>query len=92
MKAKTILVPGAQAPEVVARGEAELGIAQGSEIVPVAGARLVGPLPAELASTTIFAAAIAGTSKSPAGALSFVKFLTGAPVAPLLRAKGFEPG
>jgi molybdate transport system substrate-binding protein len=31
MKAKTILVPGAQAPEVVAKGEAELGIAQASE-------------------------------------------------------------
>jgi molybdate transport system substrate-binding protein len=92
MKAKTILVPGAQAPEIVARGEAELGIAQGSEIVPVAGAQLVGPLPGDLASTTIFAAAIAATSKSPEAALSFVKFLTGAPVAPLLRAKGFEPG
>ena len=34
MQAKTILVPGAQAAEVVARGEAELGVAQGSEIVP----------------------------------------------------------
>ncbi|MFZ2145262.1 MAG: substrate-binding domain-containing protein, partial [Xanthobacteraceae bacterium] len=52
MKGKTVLVPGAQAPEVVARGEAELGIAQGSEIVPVAGAQLLGPLPGDLASTT----------------------------------------
>src|SRR5213078_2844576 len=50
MKAKTILVPGAQAAEVVAKGEAELGVAQGSEIVPVAGAQLVGPLPGEYAS------------------------------------------
>jgi molybdate transport system substrate-binding protein len=92
MKAKTILVPGAQAAEVVARGEAELGIAQGSEIVPVTGAQLVGPLPGELASTTVFAAAIRATSKSPEAALSFVRFLTGAPAAPLLKAKGFEPG
>jgi molybdate transport system substrate-binding protein len=38
MKPKTILVPGAQAAEVVAKGEAELGVAQGSEIVPVPGA------------------------------------------------------
>jgi molybdate transport system substrate-binding protein len=35
MKAKTILVPGAQAADVVAKGEAELGVAQASEIVPV---------------------------------------------------------
>src|SRR5262249_53739836 len=47
MKDKTILVPGPQAAEVVAKGDAELGIAQASEIVPVAGAQLVGPLPGE---------------------------------------------
>ena len=50
MKNKTILVPGAQGAEVVAKGEAELGVAQASEIVPVAGAHLIGPLPGELAS------------------------------------------
>ena len=48
LKAKTILVPGAQAPELVAEGEAELGVAQGSEIVPVAGAEILGPLPGKL--------------------------------------------
>jgi molybdate transport system substrate-binding protein len=92
MKGKTILVPGAQAPEVVARGEAQLGIAQGSEIVPVAGAQWVGPLPGDLASTTVFAAAVGAASKSPEAANSLIKFLTGAPAAPRLRAKGFEPG
>ncbi|MBV9378855.1 MAG: substrate-binding domain-containing protein [Alphaproteobacteria bacterium] len=50
MKNKTILVPGAQAAEVVAKGEAELGVAQASEIAPIAGAQLIGPLPGELAS------------------------------------------
>ena len=45
LKGKTILVPGAQAAEVVAKGDAELGIAQASEIVPVAGAQLIGPAP-----------------------------------------------
>src|SRR5262249_44003344 len=62
MKPKTILVPGAQGPDMVAKGEAELAAAQGSEIVPVAGAQLVGPLPGELASTTLFAAAIGSDS------------------------------
>jgi len=92
MKEKTILVPGAQAAEVVARGEAELGVAQGSEIVPVAGAQLVGPLPGDLASTTVFAAAIGAASKSPEAANSLIKFLNGPEAAPRLKAKGFEPG
>jgi len=92
MKAKTILVPGAQAAEVVAKGEAELGVAQGSEIVPIAGAQLVGPLPGDLASTTLFTAGIAAGSKSPELAKDLIKFLTGPEAAPRLKAKGFEPG
>jgi molybdate transport system substrate-binding protein len=92
MKAKTILVPGAQAPELVAKGEAELGVAQGSEIVPVAGAQLVGPLPGELASTTVFAGGVGAESKSPAAAKALIDFLTGPQAAPTFKAKGFEPG
>jgi molybdate transport system substrate-binding protein len=92
MKAKTILVPGAQAAELVARGEAELGIAQASEIVAVTGAQLVGPLPGELASMTMFAAAIGAGSQSSEAANALVRFLTGSQAAPRLKARGFEPG
>jgi len=92
MQAKTILVPGAQAAEVVAKGEAELGVAQGSEIVPVAGAQLVGPLPGEFASTTVFTAGIGAGSKSPDAARELFKFLTGPDAAARFKAKGFEPG
>src|SRR5215475_5295778 len=77
LKNKTILVPGAQAPEVVAKGEVELGVAQGSEIVPVAGAQLVGPLPGEFASMTVFTAGIGVGSKSPDAAEELIKFVTG---------------
>jgi len=45
MKPKTILVPGAQASDVVAKGEAELGVAQAFEIVPVTGRAIGGPAP-----------------------------------------------
>ena len=92
MKAKTILVPGAQAAEVVAKGEAELGVAQGSEIVPIAGAQLVGPLPGELASTTVFTAGIGAGSSAPDLAKEFLKFLRGPEAAARFKAKGFEPG
>lgn len=92
MKPKTQLVPGAQAAEVVARGEAELGIGQTSEIVPVAGAELVGPFPAELAHSTVFAAGIGVASTAPQEAAALIRYLTAGPAAQVLRAKGFEPG
>jgi molybdate transport system substrate-binding protein len=92
MKSKTTLVPGAQAAEVVAKGEAELGVGQASEIVPVHGAQLVGPLPGEFASTTAFTAAIGAGSKSAEAAKTLIKFLTGPEAAPRLKANGFEPG
>jgi len=92
LKAKTILVPGAQAPELVAKGEAELGVAQGSEIIAVAGAELLGPLPGNLGSVTLFTAGIAAASKAPDAATAFIKFITGPDAAPVLKAKGFEPG
>ena len=92
MKPKTILVPGAQAADVVAKGEAELGVGQASEIVPVAGAQLVGPLPGELGSLTRFTAAVGAGSGSPDAAKSLIQFLTAPQVAPRFQAKGFQPG
>jgi molybdate transport system substrate-binding protein len=92
LKSKTILVPGAQAAEVVAKGVAEIGVAQGSEILPVSGAQLVGPLPGEFASTTVFTAAIGTSTKVPEAAKSLILFLTGPIAVPVFKAKGFQPG
>ena len=92
VKPKTILVPLAETADVVAKGEAEIGVAQASEIVPVAGAQLVGPLPGELASVTLFAAGIGAGSTAPEEAKSLIRFLTGPGAAPVFKAKGFEPG
>jgi molybdate transport system substrate-binding protein len=92
LKSKTILVSGAQSAEMVAKGEAEIGVGQSSEIVPVAGAQVLGPLPGEFASTTVFTAGIGASSKSPDGAKSLIEFLTGPVAKPVLSAKGFLPG
>jgi len=92
MKPKTILVAGALSPELVAKGEAELGIAQASEIVPIAGTQLVGPLPGELGSVTLFTGGVAAESQSADAAKAFIEFLTSADTAPKLKAKGFQPG
>jgi len=91
LKAKTILVPGAQAAEVVAKGEAELGVGQASEILPVRGAQLVGPLPGDLASVTVFTAGVGAGTKSSEAAKALVQFLTGPVAAPVFKANGFEP-
>jgi molybdate transport system substrate-binding protein len=92
MKPKTTLVPGAQSPDMVAKGEVELGIAQASEIVPVAGTQLVGPLPGELGSLTQFSGGIGAGSASPDAAKALIGFLTSAEAAPHFKAKGFVPG
>jgi molybdate transport system substrate-binding protein len=92
LKSRTILVPGAQAADVVARGEAEISVGQASEIVPVAGAQLVGPLPGELASVTKFTAGIGAGSKASEAAKSLILFLTGPAAAPVFKSKGLQPG
>jgi molybdate transport system substrate-binding protein len=90
MRAKTTLVPGAQAAEVVAKGEAELGVAMASEIVPIAGAQLVGPLPGDLGMSLVFSAGMGSTSKDAAEAKALIQFITGPAVATVLRAKGMD--
>jgi molybdate transport system substrate-binding protein len=92
MKAKTTLVPGAQSPELVAKGEVELGIAQASEIVPIAGTQLVGPLPGELASMTLFTGGVGAESASAEAAKSLIEFLSSSEAAPHFKTKGFETG
>jgi molybdate transport system substrate-binding protein len=92
MKPKTILVPGAQASDLVAKGEAELGIAQASEIVPFAGVQLVGPLPGELAVMTLFTGGIGAESASADAGKALVEFLTGPEALASFKAKGFEKG
>jgi molybdate transport system substrate-binding protein len=91
MKVKTVLVPGAQAADVVARGEAEMGVAQASEIVPIAGAQLVGPLPGDLNNVTIFSAGIGPASKDAAAAKAFIQYVTGPVGAGALKSKGMDP-
>ena len=92
MKPKTILVPGAQAADVVEKGEAELGVAQASEIAPVTGAQMVGPLPGEYGRVTVFSAGVGGGIKAPDAAKALIQFLTGPIAAPVFKSKGFEPG
>jgi molybdate transport system substrate-binding protein len=94
IKAKSILnARAATTPnaEIVARGEAELGIQLISEIVSVPGAELLGPLPAELQAMTVISAGIVMTASEPDAARVLIKFLTSPAAATVIKATGMEP-
>jgi molybdate transport system substrate-binding protein len=77
--------------EVAARGETELAVQQISELMPVAGIDIVGPLPGELQKISVFAAGIFGAAKNPDGAGKLIACLAAPALAPLLVRKGLEP-
>ncbi len=77
---------------IVARGEAEIGLQQISEIMSVAGAYLVGPLPDELQTVTVYTAGVPGTAKEVAGARALIAFLTTPDAATVYKIKGLDPG
>ena len=75
VKGKTILWPGGYAAEAVAQGDAEVVVHQISEILPVKGVTLVGPLPRELQKITIYSAGLATKSATPDAAKTFIAYL-----------------
>jgi molybdate transport system substrate-binding protein len=95
IKAKSILnARAATTPsaEIVARGEAELGIQLISEIVSVPGAELLGPLPGELQAFNVIRAGIVTTAREPDAAKVLFRFLTSPAAAGVIKATGMEPG
>jgi molybdate transport system substrate-binding protein len=91
MKSKIVMPePGTPVGEVIASGGAELGVQQISELLPVAGIEIVGPLPTTLQKITIFSAGILAAAKDPNAARALVKFVAERSP-PLLAAKGLEP-
>jgi molybdate transport system substrate-binding protein len=76
VKSKTILWPGGYAAEAVQKGQAELVVHQISEILPVTGVTLVGPLPGDLQKVTVYSAGVGSKSKDADAAKTFITYLT----------------
>lgn len=91
VNAKAVLVHGGAVATHVVDGEAEIGVHQISEILPVKGAVLVGPLPPELQNFTVYTAGVGATSRDAETAKAFVQFLSGPHALPIIKAKGMEP-
>ena len=89
MKPKSKTMAGGFVAEAVAKGEAELAIHQITEILPVKGIKLVGPLPPELQKITIYQAAATTKARDPAAAKAFLDNLKTAEVRALALKKGF---
>jgi molybdate transport system substrate-binding protein len=90
MKAKTILKGPGESPEAVARGEAELVLTLVSEILPVHGIQLLGPLPTELQGYISFAGGRSPTARDAAAADAVLRYLSGPAAEPALKANGME--
>jgi molybdate transport system substrate-binding protein len=91
IKPKTKLKQGGHVADLIASGEAELGIHQISEIVPVKGVSLVGPLPKEIQNTTIYAGGLSATTKDKEAATELIKYFSGPDAAAVLKSKGMDP-
>ena len=91
VKDKLKQVQGEPAGGVVARGDAEIGFQQMSELLPVAGIDIVGPLPRDIQQITAFSAGLHVAAREADAAKALVRFLTAPAAAPVIRRKGMEP-
>jgi molybdate transport system substrate-binding protein len=84
-------VPGGLVATRLVSGEADLAIHQISEILPVAGVTLVGPLPEAIQNYTTYAGAVSGSTSKAQAARDFLATLSGPQAQEVLRSKGMLP-
>jgi molybdate transport system substrate-binding protein len=90
VKGKTVLWPGGAAAEALVAGKAELCVTQISEIMPVKGVTLVGPLPRDIQKVTTYSAAVLTRAPHPEVAKALIAFLARPAWKPKLAAAGLD--
>lgn len=91
MMAKSRRILSERVGTVVARGEAEIGFQQVSELLPIQGIDYLGTIPEAVQQPTIFCAGIAAKSENPEAARALIRFLSSPEAAPVLVRTGLEP-
>ena len=92
MKSRTIIPePGTPVGVLVASGAADIGLQQISELMPVPGIEIVGPLPGDLQKLTVFSAGLCTGAKSPEAAKALAAFLAAPAARPVMEKHGLEP-
>jgi len=90
--ARTLVAPpGVPVASLVAKGEADLGFQQLSELIGQPGIEVVGPLPPKIQAVTVFAAGVSSQSSDPEAARAVVAFLASPGTAETKRRHGMEP-
>jgi molybdate transport system substrate-binding protein len=90
IKPKERLQAGGYVAEKVAKGEAEIAIHQISEILPVKGAMLAGPLPDEIQNYTVYAAGLSATARDATPAKAWIDYLKGPATSAVIEARGMS--
>jgi len=88
---KTVQTMTESVSELVADGQVELGLIVIPNIMSVAGAELVGPLPDEINSYVMFTAAVSPHSQHIQAARDMIKMLKSPEAAGVIKSKGNEP-
>lgn len=92
VKAKAVVPDlGVRVGSLVAKGDAEIGVQQIGELLPIAGIDYIGPLPAALQTVIVYGLARSTNAKEWPAAEALVKFLTAPSMAPLLKKIGLDP-
>jgi molybdate transport system substrate-binding protein len=91
IKAKAVIVSGRPVGAAVVSGEAEVGIQQVAELVPVAGVTLVGALPMEVNRIIGYSVGIPGKAKEMDIAKALAKFIASPEALAAYKLKGMEP-
>ncbi len=91
MKSKSRRIERERVGDVVARGDAELGFQQLSELLPISGIDIVGPLPPGAQRVTVFSAGVAASSRRPSAARALIEYLASPDAADAILESGMEP-
>jgi molybdate transport system substrate-binding protein len=92
MAPKTRVQAGGYVAELVERNEADLVVHQISEILPVKGVTLVGPLPAAIQLITTYSAGLSADARDPALARAFLAHMASPAAGEVIRAAGMTQG
>jgi molybdate transport system substrate-binding protein len=77
--------------DLLARGEADLGFQQISELVHAKGIDYLGPLPNEIQKVTIWSAGLHSATSTPDAAKAFMKSLSAPESASIIKKTGMDP-
>ena len=88
---KSVIVRDKPVAAAVAAGEAEIGVQQVAELLPVPGIDIVGPLPGDMQKIIVYAAGVPAEGSDSEAAKALVKFLTSAAAVTVLKQKGMDP-